>query len=161
VGGNLIKNTATGLCLTDPNSSTTLNTPTTEATCNGAANQRWTPSGQITTNGDLAQQWALTYHNASKTGLFEITSPTLGNPTGTIYCMDDQSSGTADGTIVQYWGCDQTNAQYWTYDMSNNAIVNVNANKCLSTQNGASANGTQLVIRACDGGADQKWTVPS
>jgi len=161
VDGNIIKNTATGLCLTDPGASTNLGTATTAETCNGAADQKWTLDGQTTVNGDLTQQWALTYHSTSKTGLFEITSPTLGNVTGRDYCMDDQGGGTADGTSIQYWSCDQTNAQYWTYDASNNTVTNLNANKCLSTQNGGSANGTQLVIRTCDGGADQKWTVPN
>lgn len=106
------------------------------------------------------QQWALTYHNTAKSGLFEITSPALGNGAGVAYCMDDNHSGTADGTIVQYWGCDQSNAQYWTHG-ANGAIVNINANKCLATQNGSSANGTQLVIHTCDGSASQQWMVPS
>jgi hypothetical protein len=160
VGGNYIKNTATSLCLTDPNSSTSLGTETTVANCNSSGSQTWKPSGQTTVNGDLPQQWALTYHSAGKSGLFEITSPTLGNVSGTDYCMDDSASGTANGTIVQYWGCDNTNAQYWTMG-ANGTIVNVNSNTCLSTAGGSSAIGTQLVIRTCDGGADQQWTTSS
>lgn len=161
VGGNLIKNTASGQCLTDPGSSTTSGTATTVAACNGASNQSWKPGGQITTNADLAQQWSLAYRNTNKTGTFEITSATLGNPTGTDYCMDDSTSGTADGNAVQYWACNQTNAQLWRYDATAHTITNVAANKCLSTTNGASDNGTQIVIRTCDGGADQQWTVPA
>ncbi len=159
VGGNFIKNIAAGLCVTNPNPSA-YGIETTVNACTGAADQTWRPSGQTTVNGDLAQQWALTFHSIAKTGKFEITSPTLGNPTGTDWCMDVSGSGTADGTIVQYWGCNQSSAQFWQLG-SNGTVVNINSGKCLSTTGGSSGNGTGLVIRTCDGGADQKWTTPA
>lgn len=107
-------------------------------------------------NSSTKQQWALHYHNTAKTGVFEITSPTLGNVTGTDYCIDDSYSGTADGTNMQYWGCDQTNAQFWKLGR-NGTVVNVNSGTCLATAGGSSANGTQVIIRACDGAADEQW----
>ncbi|HSW79414.1 MAG TPA: ricin-type beta-trefoil lectin domain protein [Candidatus Saccharimonadales bacterium] len=112
-----------------------------------------------TCSGANQQKWALTYHNTSKTGLFEITTPSIGNPTGTQWCVDVSASGTADGSIVQYWGCNQTNAQLWTKG-SNGSLVNVNSGKCLDTSGGSSANGTQIVINTCTGSASQNWATP-
>jgi hypothetical protein len=112
-----------------------------------------------TCNGATKQQWALTYHATTKSGIFEITSPTLGNATGTAYCMDDSYSGTANGTNIQFWGCDQSNAQFWTHG-PNGTIVNVNSGTCLSTNTDASADGTQIIISTCNGSSAQQWNTP-
>ena len=158
--GGTMKNPATGQCLDDPGASTNNFTALDLTSCSSGNAVKWTPTGGMALSGDFPQQWALTYHNTSKTGFFEITSPNLGNITG-AWCIEPAGVATADGTAVQYWGCNQTAVQYWQYDASSKTIVNVESGKCLSTQGGSTAAGTQLVIRTCDGGADQKWTVPA
>jgi hypothetical protein len=41
------------------------------------------------------------------------------------------------------------------------ALRNVNANRCLDVPNGSPANGTQLALWDCNGGANQQWTLTS
>jgi beta-glucosidase len=158
VSSNTIKNPATGACLDDPGSSSTSSTALDLSLCVGTNAQKWVPS--TSTYTDPQQQWAKTYHNTAKTGVFELTSAALNAAYGgKAYCMDVSFSGTADGTAVQYWDCDATAAQYWTAG-ADGSLVNVNSGKCLDTTGGSSTDGTQLVINTCNGSASQKWTTP-
>jgi beta-glucosidase len=159
VSGNIIKNPATGKCLDDPGSTTADGTSLDLYTCNGTNAQVWKPTGGYSITGDPKQKWALKYNDATKSGYFEITSPISDINSNLHYCLDVAASGKTDGTIVQYWGCDQTAAQHWSYG-ANGSLVNVNSGKCLDTAGGSTANGTQTVINTCNGSASQNWTTP-
>ncbi len=74
-------------------------------------------------------------------------------------CMDVTSAGTANGTQVQLYDCNGTNAQKWT--ASNGELVNTGSGKCLDATGPSSANGTRLQIWTCAGGPNQQWTLPS
>lgn len=43
---------------------------------------------------------------------------------------------------------------------SGGTLVNPATGKCLDTRNGATADGTMLVINTCSGAATQRWTTP-
>ena len=86
--------------------------------------------------------------------------------TGLVYgihgmCLDDTASGTADGTPVQIYNCNNGGNQQWTLtnpQFGANTTVTV-FGKCLDAQAGATANGTPVVLSTCTGAADQQWTL--
>ncbi|MCG5437266.1 glycoside hydrolase family 27 protein [Micromonospora foliorum] len=115
---------ASGRCLDVPNSNTTNGTQPVIWDCNGAANQRWTSSGQTLQalgkcldaplnaaagakvqiwdcNGGANQQWAV---NANGT----ISSTQSG------LCLDVNNNGTANGTTVILWTCTGAANQRWS-----------------------------------------------
>lgn len=70
-------------------------------------------------------------------------------------CLDVNGANSADGTPVQIWDCNGTNAQRWTLtDGTLQAL-----GKCLDIVGGSSANGAATQLFTCNGGGQQKWTV--
>jgi len=68
-------------------------------------------------------------------------------------CLDVRSSGTANGTPVQIWGCNGTGAQQWTYVEAGSTLHALG--KCLDIPGGATADGTKLQIWDCNNTAAQ------
>ncbi|MGQ4488636.1 glycoside hydrolase family 97 catalytic domain-containing protein [Streptomyces sp. SAS_281] len=66
-------------------------------------------------------------------------------------CLDVDGGASADGTPVQIWDCNNTGAQQWTV-RPDGSVLNPASDKCLT------AAGSALAIRACDGGALQRWS---
>jgi predicted alpha-1,2-mannosidase len=87
-----------------------------------------------------------------------------GGPTGAIksgisgYCLDVSNSGTADGTKVQLWTCNNTNAQTWTVpgDGSLQAM-----GKCLDVNQSGTVNGSLVQLWTCNGTGAQRWSYDS
>ncbi len=80
--------------------------------------------------------------------------------TGTITgyggkCVDVAAANTANGTQVQLYGCNGTNAQSW--DVRSDGTVRA-LGKCLDAAGGSSANGTRVQLWDCNGTAAQRWT---
>ncbi|WP_428986358.1 RICIN domain-containing protein [Streptomyces camelliae] len=75
-------------------------------------------------------------------------------------CLDVQGSGTANGTPVQIYTCNNSAAQEWklwgSYD-GGYALYNTKAAKCLDVKSGNNANGTKIQIWSCNGSAPQQW----
>ncbi|MFJ9905254.1 RICIN domain-containing protein [Streptomyces sp. NPDC101152] len=75
-------------------------------------------------------------------------------------CLDVQGSGTANGTPVQIYTCNNSAGQEWKfgglYD-GGYSLYNTNARKCLDVQNGNDANGTKIRLWTCNGSAPQQW----
>jgi hypothetical protein len=46
------------------------------------------------------------------------------------------------------------------WQAQNGELVNPHSGKCLDDAGSNTTNGTQLVLYTCNGGANQKWTVP-
>jgi hypothetical protein len=69
-------------------------------------------------------------------------------------CVDVRAANSADGTPVQLWDCNGTNAQAWTVasDGSLQAL-----GKCLDITNQGTTAGTPIQLWTCWGGANQKW----
>jgi beta-glucanase (GH16 family) len=71
-------------------------------------------------------------------------------------CLDVAGAGTANGTAVQLYSCNWTNAQQWTRpgDGTIRAL-----GKCLDVPGGSTANGAKLQIWDCNGTGAQQWRV--
>ncbi|MFG3640926.1 glycoside hydrolase family 27 protein [Micromonospora sp. NPDC047762] len=115
---------SSGRCLDVPNSNTTNGTQPVIWDCNGAANQRWTRSGQTLQalgkcldapsnaaagakvqiwdcNGGTNQQWAVN------------SNGTISNAQ-TGLCLDVNNNATANGTTVILWTCTAAANQRWS-----------------------------------------------
>jgi lysophospholipase L1-like esterase len=72
-------------------------------------------------------------------------------------CLDVRNSGTADGTPVQLWGCDNTAAQIWTLIPGAGGTLRA-LGKCLDVSNSGTANGTHVQLWDCNGSGAQRWS---
>ena len=72
------------------------------------------------------------------------------------YCLDIRSSGTADGTPVQIWGCDNTAAQDWTLVPGAGGTLQA-LGKCLDVTNSGTADGTLVQLWDCNDTGAQRW----
>lgn len=70
-------------------------------------------------------------------------------------CVDDNQSGVADGTHIQLWNCNGTNAQRWTA-ASDGSLRTLG--KCMDVALSGTANGTLVRLWDCNGTGAQKWT---
>ncbi|HET6708415.1 ricin-type beta-trefoil lectin domain protein [Amycolatopsis sp.] len=70
-------------------------------------------------------------------------------------CVDVAGESTTNGTAVQLYDCNGTNAQQWTTgsDGSLQAL-----GKCLDVTSAGTANGTRIQLWDCNGSNAQKWT---
>ncbi|QGN49624.1 DUF1080 domain-containing protein [Micromonospora sp. WMMC415] len=90
---------------------------------------------------------------------FEVYGPGgAGGGTGTITgtggkCLDVSNSATADGTKIQLWTCNGTNAQKWTRVGETYQALG----KCLDVANGGTTNGTRVQLWTCNGTGSQVW----
>ncbi|AOR30621.1 chitinase [Streptomyces fodineus] len=83
--------------------------------------------------------------------------------TGTITglagkCLDVAGANSADGTPVQLYDCNGTNAQQWTVGADGTIRA---LGKCLDVTGDSTADGAKAQLWSCTGGANQKWTVTS
>ena len=69
-------------------------------------------------------------------------------------CLDVRSANSADGTPVQVYTCNGTNAQQWTVE-SNGTLQALG--KCLDVSGGGTANGTHVQLYTCNGTGAQTW----
>ncbi|MER7277926.1 RICIN domain-containing protein [Dactylosporangium sp. NPDC000244] len=76
---------------------------------------------------------------------------------GSNRCVDVDAQGTADGTKVQLWDCNNSGAQKWV--RSGNTFVNPQSGKCLDVRGQGTANGTQVWLWTCLGNPAQQWIV--
>jgi len=69
-------------------------------------------------------------------------------------CLDVNGGSTTDGTVVQIWGCNGTNAQSWSAYADGTLRAE---GKCLDATAQGTANGTKVETWSCNGGANQVW----
>ncbi|MEE4543149.1 ricin-type beta-trefoil lectin domain protein [Streptomyces sp. V4-01] len=69
-------------------------------------------------------------------------------------CLDVNAASSADGTAVQLWSCNGTNAQVWTAPSDGTLHA---LGKCLDVTHAGTANGSQVQLWTCNGGGNQKW----
>jgi hypothetical protein len=126
--------------------------------------------------GDLCA-WINLFHEALPTGSF-AQQPLWDNRTGgcrdsvngtiTSYnhptkCVDDYRSSLVNGTKVDLYSCNGTQAQAWA-QFPNNTLRryggygNANTNKCMDITGKKTANGTKIQIWSCTGAWNQQWT---
>ncbi len=73
-------------------------------------------------------------------------------------CVDVQGANSADGTPVQLYHCNGTDAQKWT--MASDGTVRA-LGKCLDVKSGGTASGTRVQLYSCNGTGAQKWLYTS
>ena len=71
-------------------------------------------------------------------------------------CLDVRGANSADGTPVQVYTCNGTNAQSWTVNTSANTVQALG--KCLDVTGAGTANGTLVQLYTCNGTGAQQWT---
>jgi hypothetical protein len=100
----------------------------------------------VSTCGAAGQQWTVV--------------PVGGNVVLTVdgACMDVSSSGTANGTPIQYYDCNGTSAQQWTV-ISGSLLRNPNSGRCLTTNHSAN-DGTPFILYDCGASPYQRWRLP-
>jgi hypothetical protein len=132
--GNTLVNNASGLCLTDPGSSTTNGTVLTTASCTTGANQVWPlPSAPIPAS--LTPQ-----------GVLSVAVP---DASAQPACIADTNDSTNPGTAAEMWTCFGDQAQ--------NASVETDGTiryqgLCMDTL------GSRVVLNTCSGASSQVWT---
>ncbi|BBA99310.1 putative alpha-1,2-mannosidase [Actinacidiphila reveromycinica] len=143
------------------------------AAWNGAAwNNAYAPTTAITAGGTLDYtlgtsantSWATAASAAPPSYAGDTTapaSPKIGAVVSGVasnLCIDDATSGTADGTHVQIWGCDGTYAQDWIV-ASDGTLRTLG--KCLDADHSGTTNGTLIQLWTCNGSGAQQWTAGS
>jgi hypothetical protein len=76
-------------------------------------------------------------------------------------CVDVASSGTANGTVVQQWGCNGTNAQAFRLQAVTGGynLVNVNSGKCVDVSGSSTADGATVQIWDCNSTSAQTFSL--
>ena len=69
-------------------------------------------------------------------------------------CVDVAAASSANGTAVQLYTCNGTNAQQWTSSSGTLQALG----KCMDVTAAGTANGTQVQLYDCNGTAAQQWT---
>ncbi|MFD4671623.1 ricin-type beta-trefoil lectin domain protein [Lentzea sp. NPDC058450] len=82
-----------------------------------------------------------------------------GSGSGTIVgiggkCVDVSNSGTADGTVIQLWGCNGTGAQQWSRVGDTLRAFG----KCMDVNASGVADGTVVQLWTCNGTGAQVWS---
>ncbi|WP_435132738.1 lectin [Actinacidiphila sp. bgisy144] len=140
------------------------------AAWNGSAwNNAYAPTSAITDGGTLDftlgtsanTSWATGASAAPPSYAGDTTapaSPKIGPVSSAVasnLCVDDATSGTADGTHVQIWGCDGTYAQDWIV-ASDGTLRTLG--KCMDANHSGTTNGTLIQLWTCNGSGAQQWT---
>ncbi|GAB2742945.1 CAP domain-containing protein [Kitasatospora kifunensis] len=68
-------------------------------------------------------------------------------------CLDVRASGTANGTAVQLYDCNGTNAQNWTYNGGTLTALG----KCLDVTAAGTADSTPVQLYDCNSTGSQQW----
>jgi hypothetical protein len=97
---------------------------------------------------------------ASLTGTHTVSITLTGGRPSTVtgldgLCMDVRGGAVNDGTPVQIYNCDGTNAQQWNVVAADNSLRSLG--KCLDVAGGGTANGTLVDLYDCDGTGAQVW----
>ncbi len=69
-------------------------------------------------------------------------------------CLDVAGSNSANGTVVQLYGCNGTGAQQWTRVGDTLRALG----KCLDISGGSTADGARVQLWDCNGTGAQRWT---
>ncbi|WP_431676971.1 RICIN domain-containing protein [Kitasatospora sp. KL5] len=76
-------------------------------------------------------------------------------------CVDAAAAATANGTAVQQYGCNGTNAQQWQFQDTSGGYVRINARndttKVLDVTDVSTADGGKIQLWAYGGGLNQQW----
>ncbi|WP_255953269.1 lectin [Streptomyces odontomachi] len=135
----------------------------TSLAVNGAASSKpWLPESFVTGGGTLdytlsstATTWGSDPADAPPSFDVGPKDPVTGPITGIAgKCVDVNQSSTADGTAVQLWTCNGSDAQKWT--LASDGTLRA-FGKCLDVVTSGTANGTLVQLWSCNGTGAQQW----
>ncbi|BBA96250.1 hypothetical protein RVR_1460 [Actinacidiphila reveromycinica] len=69
-------------------------------------------------------------------------------------CLDDNGDNPANGTAVQLWSCNSSDAQWWQLRTDGTLRA---VGKCLDATGNGTGDGTKVQLWDCNGGANQVW----
>ncbi|MFJ9784826.1 RICIN domain-containing protein [Amycolatopsis sp. NPDC101161] len=88
-------------------------------------------------------------------GWYTVTAANSGK------CVDARAAGTADGTVVQQYSCNQTASQQWQFQSTGDGYFRVNARTnpaaAWDVTNVSTADGGLVQLWTYGGGANQQW----
>jgi hypothetical protein len=109
----------------------------------------------------------LTFAGSTTAALFDVDSFTFttgvgGNGVGPVKglaskCLDVRAAATADGTQMQLYTCNGTNAQTFVVAGQQLKVLG----KCLDISGGGTADGTKVQLWTCNGSGAQNWAAQS
>ena len=84
------------------------------------------------------------------------------NTSNKKYCLDVKGGNKSNGTNVQLWTCNKSNAQKWVLTNNSNGTVslkNVNSGKNLSVQGNSASKNVNIYIYSVNSNNNQKWRI--
>ncbi|MFI2205587.1 lectin [Streptomyces sp. NPDC020192] len=137
-------------------------------TLNGSAwNKAYVPASFLASSAELDftlastadTQWAAdasaappSYDGTPGTGVAQPSGPITETAAGR--CVDDAGAGTSNGTAVQVYTCNGTDAQTWKVVPDGTLQV---LNDCMDVTDGATTSGTKIQLHTCNGTEAQQW----
>lgn len=111
--------------------------------------------------------WGGAANNGTQIALYKVTGATnekfTFNADGTITnqgkCVDLASSNTANGTKIQMYDCNKTNAQIWQHSADPGPIKHRASGKCIDLPNSGKNSGNAMQIYDCNGTGAQNWSL--
>jgi beta-glucanase (GH16 family) len=112
---------------------------------------RTTPTTATVSGGQMTMDYVAVYNKAPGGGAGR-TGQITGNGGK---CVDVAAASTADGTHVQLFACNGTNAQRWTWNTGDSTVRALG--KCMDVTSAGTANGTKVQLWTCNGTGAQVW----
>jgi beta-glucanase (GH16 family) len=112
---------------------------------------RTTPTTATASGGQMTMDYVAVYNKAPG-GVTGRTGQITGNGGK---CVDVAAASTADGTHVQLFACNGTNAQRWTWNTGDSTVRALG--KCMDVTSAGTANGTKVQLWTCNGTGAQVW----
>lgn len=82
----------------------------------------------------------------------------------TPMCVTPYGGGTANGTLLVQWACNDNLSQDWSFTATSygNLVVNKKSGRCITPYGGSTGNGAYLTLWDCDSNdTSQKWRTDS
>jgi subtilase family serine protease len=162
IGGQLIQ-ASSGLCLTDPGSSTRNNTQLTVTPCNGDLSQAFLlPASPITSGvagkciqygGSGAISTACSTSSLQKAQILADGEIRMNGK-----CLYKAGTSFNNGTAVGFLPCGTGVSKIWGIT-AYGQLENLVSEKCLAIPNNSATNGTKLVVTDCAGQPGEVWAV--
>ncbi|MET9077217.1 lectin [Streptomyces sp. NPDC004232] len=92
------------------------------------------------------------YDGTPGTGVAQPAGPLTETATGK--CVDDAGAGTSNGTAVQIYTCNGSDAQTWKVVPDGTLQV---LNDCMDVTDGATTSGAKIQLHTCNGTEAQRW----
>ena len=135
---------------------------------NGAVVQVWE------SNGSAAQRWSFSSAKTARQRLDALAASSKGTVAAGTYevrsavrssaVLDAVNGGTSNGTAVQVYGSNGTDAQRWTVEVGSDGYLTIKSAKSglvLDVAGGNAYSGAKLQLYAANGTRAQKWVAVS